>query len=208
MSVNQNFLGFNIPLIRRYLSSISRVLDISQSPGQINMIQLVQYRGIKTTASKPNAACHLLSFIKFYQDTIILIYLHNVYDCSMEDFRSCDKDRMVCVCAQSLSHVQLFATQWTAPARLLCPWDSPDKNTGVGCHTLLQGIFPTQGSNPGLLHCRWILYCLNHQANMACKASKISYLTFYSKSLLRIVLCKAMCLDDQGPIDLQSKRLT
>ena len=35
------------------------------------------------------------------------------------------------------------------------------KNTGVGCHALLQGIFPTQGSNPDLLHCRWILYCLS-----------------------------------------------
>ena len=39
------------------------------------------------------------------------------------------------------------------PARLLRPWDSPGKNPGVGCHFLLQGIFPTQGSNPGLLHC-------------------------------------------------------
>ena len=37
------------------------------------------------------------------------------------------------------------------------PRDSPGKNTGVGCHALLQGIFPTQGSNPGLLPCRWIL---------------------------------------------------
>ena len=35
--------------------------------------------------------------------------------------------------------------------------DSPSKNTGVGCHALLQGIFPTQGLNPGLPHCRWIL---------------------------------------------------
>ena len=35
--------------------------------------------------------------------------------------------------------------------------DSPDKTIGVGCHVLLQGIFPTQSSNPGLLHCRWIL---------------------------------------------------
>ena len=41
--------------------------------------------------------------------------------------------------------------------------DSPGKNTGVGCHGLLQGIFPTQGSDPGLLHCRRILYHLNHQ---------------------------------------------
>ena len=36
--------------------------------------------------------------------------------------------------------------------RLLCPWNSPGKNTRVGCHSLLQGIFPTEGSNPGFLH--------------------------------------------------------
>ena len=47
-----------------------------------------------------------------------------------------------------------FATPWTQPASLLCPWDSPGKNTGVVCHFLLQRIFPTQGSNPRLMH--WI----------------------------------------------------
>ena len=52
------------------------------------------------------------------------------------------------------------------PARLLCPWDSPGKNTGVGCHALLQGIFPTQGSNPDLPHYRQILYCLSHQGSL------------------------------------------
>ena len=46
---------------------------------------------------------------------------------------------------------------------LLCPWDSPGKNTGVGCHFLLQGLFPTQVLNPGLLHCRQTLYHLSHQ---------------------------------------------
>ena len=40
----------------------------------------------------------------------------------------------------------------------LCPWDFPGKNTGVGCHFFLQGIFRTQESNLGLLHCKWILY--------------------------------------------------
>ena len=44
--------------------------------------------------------------------------------------------------------------------------DSPGKNTGVGCHTLLQGIFPTQGSNPCLLHCGQILHRLSHQGSM------------------------------------------
>ena len=41
--------------------------------------------------------------------------------------------------------------------------DSPGKNTGVGCHALLQRIFASKGSNPGLLHCRWILHCLSHR---------------------------------------------
>ena len=43
--------------------------------------------------------------------------------------------------------------------------NSPAKNTGVDCHSLLQGIFLTQGENPGLLHCRQILYHLNHQGS-------------------------------------------
>ena len=43
--------------------------------------------------------------------------------------------------------------------------DSSGKNTGVSCHALLQGIFPTQESNPGLLCCRRILYCLSHQGS-------------------------------------------
>ena len=50
-------------------------------------------------------------------------------------------------------------------ARLFCSWDSPGKNTGVGCHALLQGIFPTQGSKPGCPHCRRILYRLSHQGS-------------------------------------------
>ena len=46
-----------------------------------------------------------------------------------------------------------------------CPWNFPGKNSGVDCHSLLQGIFLTQGSNQGLLHCRQILYHLSYQAN-------------------------------------------
>ena len=48
------------------------------------------------------------------------------------------------------------------PAELLCPRGSPGKNTRMGCHFLLQGIFLTQGSNPSLWHCRQILYCRSH----------------------------------------------
>ena len=47
-------------------------------------------------------------------------------------------------------------------ARLLWPYDFPGKNTGVGCHSLLLGICPTQELNPSCLHCRQILYHLSH----------------------------------------------
>ena len=49
------------------------------------------------------------------------------------------------------------------PHRLYSPWNSPGQDTGVGSLSLLQGIFPTQGLNPGLLHCRQILYQLSYQ---------------------------------------------
>ena len=51
------------------------------------------------------------------------------------------------------------------PHGLCGPWNSPGQNTGVGSLSLLQGILPTQGSNPGLLHCRWILYQLSHKGS-------------------------------------------
>ena len=58
--------------------------------------------------------------------------------------------------------LQLHGLQST---RLLCPQNSLGKNTGVGSHSLLQGIFQIQGSNPSLLHCRQILYQLSHQGS-------------------------------------------
>ena len=51
------------------------------------------------------------------------------------------------------------------PHGLYSPWDSPGQNTGVGSLSLLPGIFPTQGSNPGLPHCRWILHQLSHKGS-------------------------------------------
>ena len=50
------------------------------------------------------------------------------------------------------SSVQLLVTLWTVALQAPLPWDSPGKNTGVGCHALLQEIFPTQGSSTCLLH--------------------------------------------------------
>ena len=75
----------------------------------------------------------------------------------------------MCVCRLScFSPGRLFATFWTVATRFLRPRDFPGKNTGVGCHFLLQRIFPIQGSNPRLLcplHCRRVLYPLSHQGS-------------------------------------------
>ena len=59
----------------------------------------------------------------------------------------CVYDTCVCGHAQSLSCVLFFAHPWTVATRLLCPWNFSGKNTGVGCHFLLQEIFPIQGLN-------------------------------------------------------------
>ena len=72
-------------------------------------------------------------------------------------------NRNVCVSHSAVSDsLQPHGLQ---SARLLCPWNSPGKNTGVGSHSLLQGIFPIHGSNPGLLYYSQILYCLSHQGS-------------------------------------------
>ena len=59
---------------------------------------------------------------------------------------------------KSLSRVRLFVTPWS-------PWNFPGQNIGLGSLSLLQGIFPTQGLNPGLPHCRQILYQLSHKGS-------------------------------------------
>ena len=65
---------------------------------------------------------------------------------------------------ESVSHSAVdFATYGLQAARFLCPWDFPGGNTGVGYHSLIQGTFPSQGSNLGVLNCRQILYRLSHQ---------------------------------------------
>ena len=63
----------------------------------------------------------------------------------------------------SESHSVVSDSLW--PHWLHSPWNSPGQNTGVGSRTLFQGLFPIQGSNPGLPPCRWILYQLSHKGS-------------------------------------------
>ena len=80
--------------------------------------------------------------------------------------------RHICMCVGVCAHAKLFQSCPTlqpcglSATKLLCPWNSPSKNTGVGCHFCHWGIFPTQRSNSGLLHCRQIIYSLNHQGSL------------------------------------------
>ena len=66
------------------------------------------------------------------------------------------------------------------PFRLPCSWNSPSKHTGMGFHSLLQGIFSTLGSNPGLMHCRQILYHLSHQGSPEALSPPCPHLPFSS----------------------------
>ena len=72
---------------------------------------------------------------------------------------------VVCCCLVTKSCPALLQPHELRPTRLLCPWDFPGKNTRVGCHTPLQGIFPTQGSNLCLLHWQADSSLLSHQGS-------------------------------------------
>ena len=80
------------------------------------------------------------------------------------------------------------------------PWDSLGKNTGVGSLSLLQGILPIQRSNPGLLQCRRILYCLSHQGSphscrntCVLKSSEVFFSGNGEQNTLLVVDCGKLC---------------
>ena len=70
-----------------------------------------------------------------------------------------------CCCLITKSCLTLLQPCGLWPARLLCPWDFPGKNTGLGCYFFIQGIFPTQRSNPRLLHWQADSLPLSHEGN-------------------------------------------
>ena len=74
------------------------------------------------------------------------------------------RDCHYCCCCLVTKSCLTLGTPWTI--RLPCSWDSPGKNTGVGCHVLLQGILPTQGSNSGLLHWQVVSLPVGHQKSL------------------------------------------
>ena len=99
----------------------------------------------------------------FYQEYCVMKMTHQINSVKHTySFVCC-----CCLAAQSCPTLWLHGLQ---PARLLCPWDFPGKSTGVGCHFLLQGIFPIQGSNLHFLHYKLILY---HRATWEARSPSI-----------------------------------
>ena len=90
--------------------------------------------------------------------------------CCYSVAKSCPVCTCVCLIAESCP--TLFRPLWLWPTRLLCPWNFPGKNPGVGCHFFLQGIFLTQGWNPDLLQWQVDTLPLSHPGN-----GNTSYLT-------------------------------
>ena len=86
-------------------------------------------------------------YIHTLQYTIIFVNMHTL----------CIHMYMLCMLSCSVVSNSL-PSHGLKPTRLLCPWGFSRQEYWSGCHALLHGIFPTEGSTPGLLHCRWILY--------------------------------------------------
>ena len=97
----------------------------------------------------------VVSFSAVQQSEWAMLLLLSHFSSVQCNLVMCNVCNVCLVTSVVCNSVQSYGLQ---PARLLCPWDPLGKSTGEGCHVLLQGIFPIQGLNPGLLYCRQILY--------------------------------------------------
>ena len=125
-------------------------------------------------------------------------------------YREPETRKYSCSANESVSRSIMSECMWPhglEPTRLLYPWNSPGKNTGVGCCALLQGIFPTQGSNLSLMHFRQILYRLSYQGtfiivehtelNVFFKYSQVQVLIWHSSSHAGLGKCHYLHLTDK-----------
>ena len=107
---------------------------------------------------------YTLLFIYFMPTSVLIIYIYYLFF-SITTFVEV-RTVISKWCKWNCSVVSDSAVPWIVVTRLLHPWNFPDKSTGVGCRFHLQGIFLTQGSNPGLPHCRQTPYHLSHQGSL------------------------------------------
>ena len=134
-----------------------------------------QMLSASTSGLQPDAiSIHLWTSVKNWPYK----HLATKFACLMDSWDSscsCYHRKKVKVLVAQSCLILCDPMDWQEPARLFCPWNTPGKNTGVGSHSFLQGIFPTQRSNPGLPPCRQILYHLRDEQNI-----RIIFLLRYS----------------------------
>ena len=107
---------------------------------------------------------HLLSLCWICYNIASVVYVLIFWPQGVWDPNSLTRDQTLTSCCLNLncgSHSVVADSLW--PHGLYSPWNSPGQTTGEGSLYLLQGSFPIQGLNPGLPHCRWILYQLSHK---------------------------------------------
>ena len=125
-----------------FLSLIRPKQKLCSQPSQLQKLQKSVYSDIvrKITREKPHSKCWKFPLTHCSRLNVVLFLVAQSYPtlCNPKDY--------------SLPGSSVHG-------------DSPGKNTRVHCHALLQGIFPTQGSNPGIPHCRWILYHLSYKGS-------------------------------------------
>ena len=132
------------------------VMSNSLQPRGLRLLCLYNFSGKNT-----GVVCHFLLqgvFLTQGSNPHLLCLLHWQADSLPLSHLRSSQDREV---SENLS----FVSDSLQPHGLYSPWNSPGQNTGVGSCSLLQGIFPTQGLNPDLLHHRQILYQLSHQGS-------------------------------------------
>ena len=126
-------------------------------------------------SSVVDGLCFFFLFLLYQILTIVFSYIYiyifffffHMFLWAKAFYKSC------CCCLAAKLCLTLLRPRGLQPSRLLCPWDFPGKNTGVGCHFLLQGIFRTRRLNPFLLHWQADSLPLSHQGSPFYKSSRL-----------------------------------
>ena len=114
---------------------------------------------LKISKRLPKFTSYILRNCYFLSYVFAFIFGISLITPVTNNWSNCEESRLLKLLLESVSHQVMSDSLW--PHGLYSPWNSPCQNTGVGSLSLLQRVVPTQGSNPGLLHCRWILYQLS-----------------------------------------------
>ena len=120
---------------------------------------IIKLRSVSLFKKMPNFLSHFLEFPSSLHCRLTSKICGSSHSCYLACFRLRGESESCSVVSSSLR------PQGSQLVKFLCPWNSPGKNPGVDCHSLLQGIFPTWRLNPGCLNCRQILYHLSYQGS-------------------------------------------